>query len=339
MTDTLPALPRPRPLVRGLSVVGHLLFLMTVAGFLAMCGTALRIHFTGIALVVVILLLAIAAVATLALRFRLGRRAGWCAQLATVAVAAIWYQTLTPRQDRAWAPDVTHSVSGTVNGNMVTLHNLRNFDWSDAQTAVERWETRSYDLGKLETADMITSVWDNPDIAHLIVSFGFEGGEQVAFSVEIRKERGEAFSSVGGFFRQFEIALIAADEADVVKLRTNLRNEDVSLYRLALDPDQRRALFLSYVDFGNQLNESPQFYNTVTANCASTVWRLAKVVKDDVPMDYRLLLSGRLPEFLDELGALQGADPMAARRAAARISDHAMGVPEGADFSAWIRRG
>lgn len=319
------------------AVIGWVGFGLISVIFAALSITALGVHFGGwvfwLAAVALILGLAAAAV----LRRRRSRPAGWAMLSACIAAVGLWYGSLTPRQDRDWAPEVANSVSGTVKGDIVTLRNVRAFDWTSDSRAAERWDTRQVDLSQLQTVDMFTSVWDSPEIAHLIVSFGFSDGQHVAFSVEIRKERGEAFSSIGGFFRQFEIALIAADESDVVKLRSNYRKETVSLFPIRLDAGQRRALFLSYLALGNRLNAAPEFYNTVTANCSSTVWRLAKVIKDDVPFDYRLLLSGRLPELLEGLGALPGDIPMAARRQAALISARAQAVPAGADFSDWIR--
>ena len=71
--------------------------------------------------------------------------------------------------------------------------------------------------------------------------------------------------------------------------------------------------------FGNELAAAPQFYNTVTANCASTVYHLVQVIKPDMPLDYRLLFSGQLPEYIDELGGLPGDMPMDQRRKLARV--------------------
>jgi hypothetical protein len=268
-------------------------------------------------------LLAFAAItiATLGLRKRRFAWAGFA--IAALAVAG-WYQTIHPSQSRDWAVDVEHGVTGRVEGAKVTLQNVRNFNWLTDSTAEARWETRSYDLDRLSSVDMFTSTWGDPNIAHLIVSFGFTGGEHIAYSVEIRKEKGESFSSVGGFFRQFEIVLIAADEADVVKVRTNLRGEDVHRFDVKLTPASRRALFLRYMEFGNELAAKPQFYNTVTANCASTVYQLVQAIKPDMPLDRRLLFSGQLPEYIDELGGLLGNIPMEQRRKLGAISARAL---------------
>lgn len=329
--------PPPTPLRRFGRGLGHLGFVVLLALGTAWTATAVYIQLHGWVQIAVLAALALVVLAILILRFG-KRRLGWAGfAIAAMAVGG-WYQTIHPRQDRDWALDVAHGVSGVVAGDLLTLSNVRNFDWTSDLEAVPHWETRSYDLRQLQTVDMITSTWGDPNIAHLIVSFGFKGGEHVDFSVEIRKEKGESFSSIGGFFRQFELVLIAADEADVVKVRTNYRGEDVHLFPVNLDAAQRRALLLRYVGFGNQLAEAPVFYNTVTGNCASTVYSLVQVIKPDMPLDHRLLFSGQLPEYIDELGGLIGDMPMDQRRKLAEISALAIALQPGADFSALIRR-
>lgn len=271
---------------------------------------------------------------------RLATDWGW-AGLGLLALAvAGWYLSLTPRQDRDWAPDVAHIVRGEVAGNIVHLQNVRAFRWSGAhETSHEAWISRSVDLSKLTGADMITSVWDNPDIAHLLVSFRFRDAPPLTFSVEIRREKGESFSPIGGFFRQFELSLIAAEEADIVQWRAVQRAEEVRLYPLKLTPRQLRQVFLRYVELGNALNTAPRWYNTLTSNCTTVVWQLSKVLTPDLPLDPGLLLSGRLPEYLDRFDALAGGGTLEEKRDRALISDRARAMPEGADFPTWIRGG
>ena len=277
-----------------------------------------------------------AAITALALRVR-SRRNAWLALSLSALVVGIWYQTIQPRQDRIWTADVAHSVTADINDDQITLHNVRDFNWTTDTVATPVWEDRTYNLADLTSTDMITSVWDDPKIAHLIVSFGFADNRHIAFSVEIRKEQGESFSTVGGFFRQFELVLIAADENDIVRVRTNLRKEDVHLFPVKLNEAQRRTLFLSYLGLGNDLAKTPEFYNTVTANCTSAVYRLVQVIKPDLPLDYRLLYSGLLPEYIDELHGLPGDMPMAQRRLAAAITAKAQSIMPGQDYSALIR--
>jgi Ca2+/Na+ antiporter len=328
--------PPPSRLRRFGRILGRIAFGLALLTGTALVATAMTVQLAGVTRTLALLALAIGAALALGLRVRT-RRAGWAGFLLILAAATAWYGTVRPSAERAWAPDVARGVTADIDGAKVTLHDVRNFRWRDEDHATEAWETRTYDLTRLDSIDMLTSVWDNPDIAHLLVSFGFTTGDHVVFSVEIRREQGEAFSNIGGLFRQFEQVLIAADEEDIVKLRTNYRQEDVRLFPVKLDKDKMRALFLGYATLGNDLAREPAFYNTITANCTSTVYRLAQGVTGDLPLDIRLLKTGRLPEYLQELGGLKGDMPMAERRAEAAITARAQAAAPGADFSAEIR--
>src|ERR1700675_930643 len=115
----------------------------------------------------------------------------------------IWWQRIAPSNDRIWADDVAQMTTGTIDGNRVTLRNVRNFQWRSDADYTQRWETRGYDLGRLNSVDMVMSYWNGPTIAHMLISFGFDDGEHVVFSVEIRREKRESFSEIGGFFKEF----------------------------------------------------------------------------------------------------------------------------------------
>ncbi|PCH92474.1 MAG: hypothetical protein COB84_10625 [Rhodobacteraceae bacterium] len=295
-------------------------FFIIVIGCAAWTVTALTVHFTGGLLYTSLAIVAVCGVACLGLRMR-ARRLGWLMLLLSAIASAGWYQTIRPSHDRQWAFDVERNVKAQIAGDIVHLEDVRNFEWKTASTANVSWESRDYDLTKLATVDMLTSVWDNPDIAHLLVSFGFSDGKQVVFSVETRKEAHEEFNIKGGFFRQFELILIAATELDIVKLRTNYRKEDVRLYPISLDADQRRSLFISYLELANQLAEKPKFYNTITANCTTTVYPLAQVIKPDMQLDWRLIMSGHLPDYIEKLGGFDPNIPKEQRYADAAITD------------------
>ena len=252
-----------------------------------------------------------------------------------------WWHTILPSQNRVWADDVARQMTSRVEGSVVTMDNVRNFDWRSDTDYTPRWETRRYDLDRLRSVDVALSYWSGPAIAHTLVSFGFDDGQFVTFSIEIRKERGERFSSVGGFFKEFETSLVAADEHDVLRVRTNVREEDVYMYRVRLPQPEMRSLFLAYLGEGAALVRAPSFYNTLTANCTTIVFDLARHIVPGLPMDYRLLASGYLPEYLYDVGGLAPGFSMDALRSAGRITDRARAADRnpGADFSQAIRQG
>ena len=259
----------------------------------------------------------------------------------TVALVGllVWWTRLTPTNDHEWADDVARITTGAADGSRVTLHNVRNFDWRSQTDYAQRWETRSYDLDHLQAVDMIMSYWSGPAIAHMLISFGFDDGEQVVFSVEVRRQRTQAFSEIGGFFKEFELSIIAADERDVVRLRTNVRGEDVYLYRLQLPQEAMRSLFLGYVGEANSLVDSPRFYNTITVNCTTLVYQMMKRIVGRLPLDYRLLFSGYLPEYVYRVGGLDRRYSLEELRRHGRLSERARISDRSESFSADLRRG
>lgn len=216
----------------------------------------------------------------------------------------LWWAGVRPQTDRSWAADVDRLLHVERNGSQVRLYNIRNFEWRTREDFTPRWETRDYDLDQLIAVDLVASYWMGPTIAHTLVSFAFADHRHLVFSVEVRRLIGEDFSAVGGLFRQCELALVAADERDIVRTRTTARREDVYLYRVALPPAAIRALFEAYLDTAETLRAEPRFYNTLTSNCTTLVYDMVKAIVPGLPWDWRLLASGHLPEYLYDLGAL-----------------------------------
>ena len=254
------------------------------------------------------------------------------------AALLIWWSLIPPRNDRVWADDVSRLATGSIDHNLVTLHDVRNFDWRSATDYTIRWEARSYDLNRLDTVDMIMSYWRGPSIAHMLVSFGFDDGAHVVFSVEIRRKKNQAFSELGGFFKQFELSIIAADENDIIRVRTNVRGEDDYLYRVRLPRAAMRSLFIAYVEHANSLKQVPRWYNTVTVNCTTLVYHMMKRIVGHLPFDYRVVFTGYLPAYVYQVGGLDQRYPLAELRERGRITDRAKQASY-ADFSTEIRRG
>jgi Domain of unknown function (DUF4105) len=159
------------------------------------------------------------------------------------------------------------------------------------------------------------------------------------FSIETRKERGEAYSSIAGFFKQYELAIIAADERDIVRVRSNVRGEDVRIFRLRMTRANAQMLFREYVEEANDLARAPRFYNTLTTNCTTLVFEMVRVIHPGLPVDYRVLLSGYLPNYAYSLGATDTSMSFERLRDLSRIHDKAVRADTDPDFSARIREG
>lgn len=220
-----------------------------------------------------------------------------------------WFFAIEPKQERNWMAEVSQQVAyerDATNPDLITLTHVRNFDWRTDKDAIERWETRTVDLSKLSGVDVTNSYWMGPLIAHTLVSFRFEDDRPLAFSFEIRKEENESFSALAGFFRRYELSLIAAEERDIIYTRSNARGEQVYLFPVSnLQQHEVRSLFESYLTAVDDLNAAPAWYNTLLSNCTNIIFYMARIVSGDrLPWDYRIWVSGWLPNYLYDVGML-----------------------------------
>ena len=256
------------------------------------------------------------------------------------AILLAWWTSIEPSNQRDWRTEVAVLPYATRDGDLVTVHNIRNFDYRTEQDFVPHYYDRTFDLQKLDAVDLIAVYWMGDAIAHIMVSFGF-AGDQVAFSIETRTEKGEAYSSIAGFFKRYELIYVVGDERDLIRVRTNYRRpeEQVYLYRTRASPENARRLFLEYVDKINQLKEHPEFYNTATTNCTTDVWSLVRALSGQVPLDWRVLVSGYFPEYAYDQGSLDTDLPFAQLKSMSLINDKAHAADHDPDFSRRIREG
>jgi hypothetical protein len=172
-----------------------------------------------------------------------------------LVMVLVWWWLIPPSNHRNWSEESAIPASATIDGNKVTILNVRNFDYDSPTDYTPGYYDRTYDLTKLRTVDFIVSYFGPEPIAHTLLSFGFEGGEYLAISVEVRKEKGEGYSPLKGLFKQYELFYVVGDERDVIRLRTNFRGEQVYVYPTTFTQEEVRALFLSMIRRVNKLAE------------------------------------------------------------------------------------
>jgi len=251
-----------------------------------------------------------------------------------------WWFAIEPSNDRLWQADVDRVASATIDGDKVTLHNIRNFDYRSEFDYQPAYYDKTFNVSNLQGVDLFAFYWMGPAIAHTILSFDFGDQGHLAVSIETRKEVGEEYSTIKGFFRQYELIYIVADERDVIRLRTNYRNnppEDGYLYQLRGNPENARRLFMSYLKRINELSNNPTFYNTLLDNCTVAIWLQSLVNRDHLPFSWKILLSGYLPEYLYESKRLDQYMPFAELQRQAFINRLAQAAGQADDFSQHIR--
>lgn len=283
-------------------------------------------------------------VAALAVMLALGvRRWRWTALLAYLILfgaVLVWWSRIEPSNHRNWQADVAVLPYATIVGDSVTVHRIRNFDYRSETDYTPAWYDERFELNELVGLDVVAVYWMGPAIAHVFLSFEFAGGKHLAVSIETRKEVGEGYSTLKGFFRQYELYYVVADERDVIRLRTNYRQappEDVYVYRLQGPLENGRRLFIEYMQQINRLREQPAFYNTLTSNCTTAIWAHTLVNANSLAFSWKILASGYVPEYLYESGRLdrQLSFPELQRRA--HVNARAQAADAAPDFSDRIR--
>ena len=254
------------------------------------------------------------------------------------AVLLVWWASIDPSNDRDWAAAVAYGVTGSLNGDRLSVENVRNFSWDSETYFVERWEQRTYDLSKLRSLDLYLVYWMGPAIAHTIMSFGFEDGRYLNFSIEVRRNRNDDYSAVAGLFKKNELVYIGAAERDLLTLR-KARREDVRLYRLGTPPAQVRALLVQYIDEANDLAAHPRFYNTLTTNCTTTIFDMSRAVTSSIRFDWRIILTGYLPGYLYERSAVDTSIPFEELIRRADVNGRINAGLNEVEFSSFIRDG
>jgi hypothetical protein len=256
------------------------------------------------------------------------------------AVILICWQFQRPSNEGDWQPDVAQLAHAEINGDVVTLRNVRSFDYRTKEDYTPQWKTRTVRLSQLTGIDMAVNYWGSPWMAHPIVSFQFADAPPICVSIETRKKIGQTYSAIGGLYRQFSLVYTVAEETDVIRLRTNIRNgEDVYLYRLNITPEQARERFLEYLNTINQLHDKPRWYNAITTNCTTAIRQQQNAAKR-LPSDWRILVNGKGDEMLYERDyILKGGLDFSELKRRSHVNEAARQTLSDEKFSKQIRAG
>jgi len=256
-----------------------------------------------------------------------------------LSVLVVW-TTIRPSNDRQWRREVAVMPRIQIDGDQVRIRGYRNFDYRSRDDFDERWGERELRLSDLRGVDFFLSYWE-PDgaIAHTFLSFEVAGADPVAISIEIRPEVGESFHPLPGLLRNFELVYVIGDERDLVRVRSNYRDEEVFLYRTTASADVARELFGVYAQRINALADTPEFYNVVSNNCTVNIVRYANQVGRIGRWDIRHLLNGWSDQYLYEAGLIDTSMPFAQLRQRSQINAVAAKADQDPAFSTLIRQG
>jgi hypothetical protein len=261
--------------------------------------------------------------------------------LVVFCLIVVWWLNIKPSNDRNWQPDVAVIPYATIQDNLVTIHNIRNINYRTETDFDVHYYDKTFDLNTLDSVDMIAVYWMGDAIAHIMMSFGFQGKDFVAFSIETRKEKGEGYSTIKGFFKQYELTYIAGDERDLLRVRTDYRNpqEDVYIYRIRFNRERAQKLFMEYIKQINAMKKKPVWYNTLTTNCTTNIVMHIKTFSHRIHYNWKILLSGYTPLYAYDLGALDSRLPFVELRKLGYVNPKAHVIGNDPEFSRKIREG
>ncbi|MDB5259470.1 MAG: hypothetical protein JWO73_678 [Candidatus Taylorbacteria bacterium] len=260
--------------------------------------------------------------------------------LLVIALTFIHFTT-TPSNDRNWNDDQKVLPQAEINGDLVSIRNIRNFTYTSTTSYTPNYYDKTFDLSKIKKVWYVVEPFSGiPGSAHTFLSFEFEGDQFVSISVEIRKEKGESFDPIKGLFNRYDLMYVIADERDVVKLRSNYRKDLVYVYPMRATQEKARALFTDMVERSNDLRDHPEFYNTVTNTCATNiVQHVDKIAPHKIPLfNPDILFPANSDKLAYDLGLIDTDLSFEAARAKYFINDRALKYADDPDFSVKIRQ-
>jgi len=328
--------------MRALRIAGKVAAAVLIALASAWCVLAILRAPVGSALVreELAAVFGLAALAALVGLFARRWRARGLAAFAIVVVAfAIGWSRIEPSNDRPWRAEEALLPYADIDGDRITVHNIRNFSYRTETDFTPAYYDKTFDLSKLDSVDLGAVYWMGPDIAHILLSFGFAGQDYLAISIEARKEQGEGYSTLDGFFRHYELFYVVADERDVIGVRASHRGERPSLYRIDMLPENAKKLLLRYLDEVDDLAAKPRWYNALTHTCTTEIrWNLQAIGLKN-PLDWRIFANAHLPELMYERKTIDTSLPLAELVRISDVTEKAKQADGAPDFSKRIREG
>lgn len=228
--------------------------------------------------------------------------------------------------------------TASLEAGKVTLKNIRHNTYVSEDDFVVEYFDRTFSLSEIQSVDFVVVPFKVKQIAHTMVSFGFQDGTYLTVSIEVRKEKGERYNPVVGLGRQFELMYLVGDERDLIRLRTEHRDAEVYVYPSVATPEHAQALFLDVMERANQLSVDPEFYNTIRNNCTTNLaGHVNEISSKKIMYGWRVLLPGLSAKYAYDLGLLDNRIPFEELTKIALVNDLALEHRDAPDFSQKIR--
>jgi len=255
--------------------------------------------------------------------------------LIVFAFFSIWWFSQEPSQHRNWDPHCTSLSHITLEGDAITIKNVRNSEYHAIGDSTPRYETRDYRLSQLHGVDVLILNWGSPWMSHPMFVFDFGPDGRICISIEVRYRVGQEFSLLRSLYRQQELIYIVSDERDAILRRTKyLEGHNLHLYRLLADALVVRQFFLEYANTINALAQTPRWYHGLTTNCSTSIYAQGR---GRMRWDWRMLFNGTLDRLMYDRKLLEQGLPFEQLKELSLINEIANQAPSGG-FGDYLRQ-
>jgi hypothetical protein len=204
----------------------------------------------------------------------------------------------TPQSDREWGEEFEKitTVEDTEQNTLI-LKNVRDWTYGDELVIGKNWLDLEVDPKTIKRVWFLTEPFSGwKAIGHTFLSFEFEDGTTLSFSIEARRDSAEGYAAIDGMFNEYELAYMWGTERDFTTRRLLFLDHPLRRFPLDVTPEMAETLFRSFVHETNELAKQPRFYNTLTENCTNT---LAEIVNEMKPGTLPYNIAWNLPGYAD----------------------------------------
>ncbi|CTQ70166.1 lipoprotein N-acyltransferase Lnb domain-containing protein [Roseibium alexandrii] len=234
------------------------------------------------------------------------RRLRRVAGLASLGIFFAAYFTKTP-VPQTFVPLHQEVADFNFNGSQVMITNFRDAIHPVGAPAQPRWTTARFNLNDVTGARFILQPFGKSlAMVHVMTSFEFENGDNLAVSFEARRTSWDKFDPLAGFFRHNQLYVVLGTERDLLwKRLAHVPPNELFILDITQPDEEIRTYLQRLLKFSASLHDKPQFYSTITESCFTTLLKLSPHVQEVVPWyDVRRWVPGASIGLLQDLGVV-----------------------------------
>ncbi|MEK7510728.1 MAG: DUF4105 domain-containing protein [Patescibacteria group bacterium] len=235
--------------------------------------------------------------------------------LTLLVILGFNYFTLEAKLDRPWIEEQSKTAIAEISEDEIIIRNARDWTYDATGPLTKEWVDLAINPKDVKQVWFVIEPFgDWKAVGHTFLTFEFNDGGTISFSIEARREEGEKYEALAGAFRAYDLSYQWGTERDFITRRLVYLNHPVRMYPLDLPQGAEESLLHSLAEETNVLAANPRFYNTLTANCTNLLAQIVnKHYPGTLPRHYSWILTGYSDTYLMREGFIQLEDASEAR--------------------------